>query len=259
MKEKRAKVVEIAKKNKTVEEANIQDKKGKFLFLGIGVLLLVVICGMIYFVVQKDSIRENDALRFKKEYEKFNCTPELNCKFLEISVSRDNPIVYSSYEEIFKVIDEGTGVIFFGTPDCDWVRQLVPVMLDASLEVGLGRIYYLDNHEDRNTLVLEDNGEVKLEKEGSEEYFQLLEKIDSVASHYRVYDMDGKRKELEDKRLYFPTLLFVKDGEIVDFHEGTLESQVDIYQHPLTDDEKQQLKEILVDKMLKTITCDGAC
>ena len=45
-------------------------------------------------------------------------------------------------EEIFDILD-GTGIIYFGFPECPWCRNAVPVLLDAAEEVGIEKIYYI--------------------------------------------------------------------------------------------------------------------
>ena len=53
----------------------------------------------------------NDSIKFKKEYESFND------KYYSIKINEDNPIKYSNYNEIFKVIKKKTGIIFLGYPE----------------------------------------------------------------------------------------------------------------------------------------------
>ena len=60
-----------------------------------------------------------------------------------------------------------------------------------------------------------------MEKEGSKDYYEILDLLGEKASVY-----DGLNDETI-KRIYFPTVVFVKDGEIVAFHEGTVDSQED--------------------------------
>lgn len=261
MKNKKEKLVETAKKEK-ITDANIQDTRNKCGFLIIGISLLFLICIGIYWAFQNpnyESLENKDGAKFKEEYEALNCKEDdEDCKNLTLDIEKDNPIVYSSYEEIFKLLEDGTGVIYFGFPGCPWCRNLVPVMIDAAEEVGITEIYYLNNREDRNTIELDSKGKPKTTKEGTDNYFKLLEEIGTFASNYTVYDKNDKEVELEEKRLYFPTILVVKDGQVVAFHEATVKSQENPYV-ALTEDQVKELKDTLVDKMTKTIICDGAC
>ena len=65
--------------------------------------------------------------------------------------------------------------------------------------------------------------------------------LELLKDHTSVYD------GLEDesiKRLYFPTVVFVKNGKIVGFHEGTVESQESASTY-LTKEQQNELKDIL--------------
>lgn len=194
----------------------------------------------------------SDARKFKREYETLNndYNDSKTYKYLDINVSRKNNVKYSSYDEVFKILDKGTGVIYFGFPECPWCRNLVPVLVDAADEAGIANIYYLNNRNDRDVKKLE-NDKVITEKKGTENYYKLVKKLDSILGEYK--NVDGSVK-----RLYYPTIVFVKDGKIVDSHIGTLDSHVD-GRKPLTNNQEKELKEILVDKMNKVIICDGNC
>ena len=88
--------------------------------------------------------------------------------------------------------------------------------------------------------------------EGTEEYYELVEKLDSVLGEYEGLN------DSSIKRLYFPTVVFVKDGEIVGSHIGTVDSQTDP-SIALTDEQYEELKSLLAKNMTKLISCDGAC
>ncbi len=261
MKDKKEKLKENVKKGK-VEDAKITtDDRNKLGFLIIGLALLILIsCGIYWAVKGQDTGKNekaNNSTEFKEEYESLNCKVGEDCDYLEVSISKDNPIVYSNYDEIFKLLEEGSGVIYFGFPECPWCRNLVPNMLEAAKDVGVDKIYYFNNKKDRDTLELKD-GEVVTKEEGTKDYKKLLEKLDSVLSEYVLEDEDEKEVKTGEKRLYYPSIVVVKDGKIVDFHEGTLDSQ----KNPkieLTEEQKKELVETLSKKMEKSIVCDEHC
>ena len=77
----------------------------------------------------------------------------------------------------------------------------------------------------------------------------MLEKLGDKAAVY---------EGLEDeniKRLYYPTVVFVKEGQIVDYIEGTVESQKDPYK-PLTEDQRQELKDKYKKAINNLLTCN---
>ena len=211
---------------------------------------VVLLIGMISFIYLRP---ESTSTRFKLEYESLNGKEnESGETYPNVNIPNDNKIVYSNYDQIFEVLDD-TGVIYFGYPKCPWCRNAVPVLLEAAEEVGINQIYYLNNETDRDTKILKD-GKVITEKEGSDNYNKLLEKLGDKVSTY---------EGLEDesiKRLYFPTVVVVKDGEITDYIEGTVDFQKDPYT-PLTKTQRQELKDKYIEAMRNLLSCDreGKC
>lgn len=80
--------------------------------------------------------KENDALKFKHEYESYNKSN------INLEIDEDNIIKYSNSDEINKIIKEGTGVIFIGSPKDNLSRTSIKVLLDASDSTDLSKIYY---------------------------------------------------------------------------------------------------------------------
>jgi hypothetical protein len=62
------------------------------------------------------------------------------------------------------------------------------------------------------------------------------------------------------KRLYFPTVVYVKDGKVLSSTIGTVDSQTEPYVK-LNDDQYNELKNIYMENMNKVynILCDEAC
>ena len=245
------------KKNEIIKEAKIDEVNSNEtkLKIIITVLTLVVVAiGGIcwYFNNDKETVSSNDNIKFVEEYEEYNGkeTP-YGGKYLEIEVPQDNKVKYSSYDEIYSILEDGTGVIYFGFPTCPWCRNLVPVLVDASNEAGIDTIYYFNNKEDRDVKELVDN-EIVIKKNGTQNYYKLVDKLESVLGEYEGLN------DSSIKRLYYPTVIFVKDGKIVDSHIGTVDSQ----ENPSIFLDKQQYEELkttLVNKMTKLIVCEGAC
>lgn len=201
------------------------------------IALILILC--VGCKVKPDS--ENpypDATQFEMEYEEYNlkANPDNGKIYPKLDIPYPNPIHYSTYAEINDVLD-GTGVIYLGFPNCPWCRNAVPVLLDVCEELEIDTVYYLNNREDRDSLYLDDNGEIVTEEEGTEEYKKLLEKLGEYAEVY-----DGLENE-EIKRIYFPTVIVVKRGEILLYHTSTVESQEDPYT-VLNSEQYNELKEL---------------
>ena len=201
------------------------------------------------------SIKPSDASKFKKEYESLNDKKnDKDKEYVYLEVDKDNPFVYATYDEIIDILKNKTGVIYFGFPECPWCRNMVPILSDAAKELGINKIYYFNALDMRDKKSLDEDGKIVIEKEGTEEYKKLVEIMYDYLSVY-----EGLNDE-SIKRLYFPTVVFVKDGKIIGSHIGTLESQTDPYKE-LTKDQKSELKEIYTDYINKVydIVCDESC
>ena len=235
-------------------------KKGSILIIML-VFLFSIFIGYEYFQDKKDATSQ-DALNFEKEYEKLNnrVNSNNNKVYPIVDISSDNPIKYSSYDEIFQILESGTGVIYLGFPECPWCRNLVPVLLSAAKEVELDTLYYLNISEDRDLLLLDENKDIITEKEGNKKYFELVSKLDQILDEYILTANDGGEVKTGEKRIYLPLVIFVKNGEIVGYHDGTVESQEDPYV-ALTDRENEELLLSLIEIMGKASpsVCDDKC
>ena len=199
--------------------------------------------------------KQIDSLKFKAEYESLNGKKNKNNKeYVHVEVSPKNPFVYAKYEEVMDILEDGSGVIFFGFPECPWCRNMVPVLESAAKEMGIDKIYYFNALDMRDIKSLNKDGSIKTEKKGRDEYYKLISALgDSIGSYEGLNDDSIKR-------LYFPTVVFVKDGKILSSHIGTLDSQTDPYK-VLNDKQKNELKEIYMDGINKVyeIMCDETC
>ena len=106
-------------------------------------------------------------------------------------VSEDNIYKIKSGEEIIDILENGTGVVFLGFPECPWCQAYAPMLNDLAVEYGISEIYYHNTLEDW--------------KQDTEDY----KKITSILSDYLQYDNVGNR------HLYVPNAAFVVKGEII--------------------------------------------
>jgi len=151
-----------------------------------------------------------DALKFKSEYEAYNgqINPASDKKYYELTLENDSLVKYSSYEEIFSVLDQGTGVIFLAFPTCPWCRSMLPTLMDSASKAKI-TILYLNILEDRDILKLNDKGKIITEREGTDNYKQLVSRLDKFLPAY-----DGLEVE-SIKRIYMPVVIFIKDGKVL--------------------------------------------
>ena len=205
--------------------------------------------------------KNTDALKFKEEYESLNGEKNQQGKiYPKVDISKDNPIKYSSIEKIVKIIEKGTGVIYFGFPKCPWCRSAVPALLNAAVESGIDTIYYLNVTDVRDSKVVDANGKIVTEKEGSKEYPKLLKALDKYLDEYVVEDANGKKYKTGEKRIYVPLVVFVRNGKVIGTHLDTVKSQKDPYKG-LTEEQIEELSLIYYKYMNKMLgdSCDENC
>lgn len=254
------------KKGEVIREAKISEKDGsknketgKRNPIVVVILMTMIVLSVFFFFLHWNldsgdlGFTRKTAKDFKEEYEKLNHKKDKDGNsYLELSIDSDNIVQYATYDKIFSLLERGTGVIYFGTSKSNQSRALLPILFDASDEVGIDTIYYLDLSADQDQKELGEDGNVITKKEGTKNYQKLVEKLGSVLRSY-----DG----LEDdsiKRIYFPMLIFVKDGEIIASHIGSPDSKNNA-SITIDEEEKQKLKEELMRYMNQIITCDDAC
>lgn len=175
--------------------------------------LLLVGCSL-------EKKEETDAEKFAKEYTK---------------LTEDNYFVYRNSDEIIKILEHGTGVVYLGFPECKWCQAYVPILNEVADIEGLEKIYYYNILKDR--------------KNNTEAYQQMVK----ILSDYLQYDEEG------NKRIYVPAVIVVSEGEIIDFDDETsydtkgLENPEEYW----TEEEVSELKLRLTDMINKVL--DNKC
>ncbi|MCM1371090.1 MAG: hypothetical protein NC181_04315 [Clostridium sp.] len=169
-------------------------------------ILILLISAIIHFT-------KSDSVKFKEEYE------ALNKENVSISISKDNPIKYIDINEVFDILQNKTGVIYFGFPGCPWCRNMLPILFDVAHSNNVDTINYFNPREIRGN--------------NNEDYSKLI----NILSEYLEENEEGK------KVLYVPDVYFVKDGTIVGHHLGTVESQESPYEE-MNIEQKQELTDI---------------
>lgn len=236
-------------------------KLNKNFYMTLGILLAVLIVVLSVVLVK---INSTDGAKFKREYEKLNGEKVASgAKYQTIKVPRNNKMKYSTMSEAIELLDKGTGLIYFGMSDCPWCRNVVPVLIEKTNCSCLDDILYIDMSEARNTYEIIDESP-KETKEADKEYYELLHILDEYLDNYTITDEDGVEHVLNEKRIYLPLVVAVKNGAIVGAHTGTVELSDDQTAFDkLTDTQKSELG-VVFDNMLKELakektTCGDKC
>ncbi|MDD5836393.1 MAG: hypothetical protein PUD34_04215 [bacterium] len=157
------------------------------------ILFAILIWGFIYLGKKDFSTNISDAELFSKEYK---------------AVSSDNPFVYVTSSDVLDILKNKTGIILVGFQSNAWmqeyVKQLYPILRDNNIK----KVYYYDVLEDRTKKT---------------KNFREIE--DLLSNYLKITDMGVEY-------LFTPALIFVKNGEVVNYDDET--SLVSINMQPNT-------------------------
>lgn len=241
-------------------------KKEKILFIALPILCAVAAV-LAFIFIGKEKVNK-DAVKFKEEYESLNGTVAFgDIKYNDLKIPENNPMKYSNYEEVIDVIENESGVIYLGFPGCPWCRSALPILLDVTKNNDINTIYYINIKDDRDSFIVED-GELTYqldeegnEKKGAEGYFNLMDALDEHLTEY-VVSYEGKEYKTGEKRIYAPTVIFVRDGKVLGLHVSTVDSHKSGFDK-MTEEQIDELYGIYEDYILemKNSTCskDDAC
>ena len=237
------------------------EKRNK-IFVVLLVIATVLIVGFcIYSVINKEDVEMTDAIKFKNEYSELNGkVNEANGKnYVNVSIKDDNTVKYVSEEEAVKLLETGSGIIYFGFSKCPWCRSLVTTLTETAKELN-ETIYYLDVLNIRSAFSLTD-GKLEKIKNGSDSYYDILKLLDNQLEPYYLTDEAGNQFDTLEKRLYAPTLVAVKDGVVTGIHVGTVDSQVSGYDELNSDQVSEIKKKIktLIDSKNFEVCTDEKC
>ena len=144
--------------------------------------ILLIIPILLTFILIGCTKEETDAEKFAKEYTR---------------VTENNYFLYRTGEEITKILEHGTGLVYLGFPECPWCQAYVPMLNEVADIEGLEKIYYYNILEDR--------------RNNTETY----QKIVSILNDYLQYDDEG------NKRVYVPAVIAVSEGQLIGFDDET--------------------------------------
>ena len=199
-----------------------------------------------------------DEIRFKTDWETLNGKKNSDGRDYPILLIKDlSGVKYLTEEETINLIEGGTGIIYFGFPSCIWCRNSIPVFLNALDNNDIENFYYLDVENIRNIKELDDDNKVITTKEGSSGYRRLLELLDEYLDDYNLIDEKGNIVKTGTKRLFVPTVIFIKDGKVVGIHQNNMENNENRYA-TLTLKEREELNKIYNSLLKKNhnLICD---
>lgn len=157
--------------------------KKKNIILLVGAILLVIVFAVgIILNLDNNPKEKTDGEKFSEEY---------------TEVTKDNLFVYRSINQIINILENGTGVVYLGFPECPWCQRYTKYLNEVAKDMGIEKIYYYNIREDRTN--------------NTDKYLKIV----SILKEYLQYDEEG------NKRIYAPSIITLKKGEIVGFDDET--------------------------------------
>ena len=197
--------------------------KKKVLFIVLGLIVLAGIgLGIFFGVKAYKEVNMTDAEKFAREY---------------TEVSKDNVFVYRDIDEIIQIMEEGTGVVYLGFPECPWCQAYVKYLDETAKEMGIEEVYYFNIKEDR--------------EENTKEYQKIVELLDARLQK----DDEG------NKRVFVPNVSFHAEGKLVGNNcETSLDTKdLDDPEEYWTEEEVKDLKASLTKYMNRVLPYLTTC
>lgn len=220
------------------------------------ITLVVLFCA---FLIIRHQNKEDltDALKFKKEYEQYNLAKtDEEKKLISIDIPENNPIVYKTAKEIEEILNTEDAIIYFGYSICPWSRNVIKPMLDASRDLSIANIYYLDIKDIRDEYEFVGTVTPKKVKEGTDAYYNIVNFFGEKLEKYYVKDSYGNLYGTGVRRINSPTVVTIKNKKITGMHEKTIEKQTDPYQE-LTSLEEKELYDIYYEMFQKFLETES--
>lgn len=255
------KKVTAPKQTKIVQEEN----NYKNITIASVIIAFIFIAGILLIqVVSKNGgdanyVPTTDETNFKKEYESLNGTATH-----QVEIIKDNNIVYIDMKKASALLESGSGVIYFGSATCEECRVSVPVLLEAMAASDLETIYYVDLTNEKNLrdeYVLNDKNKAKVKLAATAEYNSVRLSLANHLDDYVLKTSKGKKVNTGQKRLQDLTVVSVVEGQVMGFHEGT----VDNYEtaNKLNKEQEKELLEsytkVISSQLNKKCTIETGC
>ena len=184
------------------------------------VLFLIIISIFLITGCRKNNA---DAKKFSEEYEKLNNTKAPygdNENYRNISIPKNNSFVYSNAKEILEMIDnKETFYVYFGSAHCPWCRSVIEKAVEVANKNKVEKIYYVNIwkgfHEEilRDTYEIGDNNKPNKVKDGSKEYYKLLNKFDNLLEDYTLTTDNNEKINVGEKRIFAPNFIYVEKSK----------------------------------------------
>lgn len=153
------------------------------------------------------------------------------------NVTEDNVFVYRNVDEIIKIMEHGTGVVYLGYPECPWCQAYVSYLNEVAKEVGIEKIYYCNTK--------------KVKEENMDKYRELISLLDG----HLQYNDEG------EQWIYVPNVSFHIEGKIIgnDYETSKDTHNLKDPKEYWTEEEVKDLKDTLTGYMKQVDTALNMC
>lgn len=188
-------------------------KKRIMILVSVIILFMIGVVSLVLFL-KKDKKTVSDMEKFSAEYHE---------------VAKNNVFVYRNIDEIINILEKGTGIVYLGFPECKWCQRYTKYLNEVAMDMGISKIYYYNIREDR--------------KLNTENYHKIV----SILENYLQNDEEG------NKRIYVPSVIALKKGEIVGFDDETawdtkgFETPDEYWNRDEVNDLKEKLEKMIAD------------
>lgn len=180
-----------------------------------------------------------ETISFKESYESLNGKETSSGKtYREISINDENIfniIDLKQFENFSSKDFDYTGILLISDPKCPWCRSVLPTAIEVAKEQSIDKIDVIHawdaegNEVFRDKYVEVEDGKYELQV-GHPLYNYLINCQGSeLLNDYIITKSDGSSFETGEKRIYLPSFLYVKNGDIVAFTTGISELQSGAY------------------------------
>lgn len=196
----------------------------------VGLLSLLIVC----LIITGCWKTNKDAIKFKESYQALNGKEnKIGKTHRKLRISKNNPFVYATAEEILEKIENNeTFYVYFGDPLCPWCRSVIEKAIEVAKDEDIIKIYYVEAWDDEGNEILRSKYELKEGQltqtiKGTDTYYKLLEKFDSLLSEYTITDENKEKIPTGEKRIYLPSFFYIEKGNAVKMTDGISKWQED--------------------------------
>ena len=159
--------------------------KNKGIIITMGIIIIILVAIIIFLLVgnkNEEQTVKSDAEKFSEEY---------------TLVDKDNKFRYANIDEVIDTLEDGTGVVYLGFPECKWCQQYTVYLNELAKDRNIPEIMYYNIREDR---------------QGNTKNYQT---IVNLLKDYLPEDEEG------NPRVYVPAVIFMSNGKILGFDDET--------------------------------------